>query len=186
MTHKTFSRWLILGFVGTLAFPCLGSAMRPQAIASTASHSREGTTITGSSPHGVPVVWPARGAVTQAFSQEHPGIDIAGAMGTPILAAKAGKVVYAEWDSFGLGNAIKLEHEDGTYTVYGHNQRLWVRRGQTVQQGQAIATMGSTGNSTGPHLHFELRSSDRPRRWLDPLHELPSSRAERHSSQGHF
>jgi len=172
MTPRTFSRWLILGFIGTLAFPSLEGAMglgrEPRAIASPSSHS---------SPHAATFVWPARGAITQAFSQGHPGIDIAGAMGTPILAAKAGKVVYAEWDSFGLGNAIKIEHEDGTYTVYGHNQRLWVRRGQTVKQGQAIATMGSTGNSTGPHLHFEMRSSDRPRRWVDPLNELPSSLA---------
>lgn len=176
MTQKTLSRGLILGAIAVLTLPSWGSGIElseGRAIASAPANIGEERQVARSSARTASFVWPTRGTITQEYRQGHRGIDIAGAMGTPILAAKGGEVVYAEWDSLGLGNAIKLKHADGTYTVYGHNQRLWVRKGQRVQQGEAIAAMGSTGNSTGPHLHFELRLGDRPRRWLDPLDRLP-------------
>lgn len=112
-------------------------------------------------------VFPVQGTITQSYSDAHPGIDIAGALGTPIVAAQAGEAIYAGWDEFGLGNAIKMKHPNGTFTVYGHNQTLLVRVGQQVKQGEVIAKLGSTGNSTGPHLHFEVR--DRAENFVDPL-----------------
>lgn len=118
------------------------------------------------------LIWPTAGQITQRFHRYHEGLDIAGPTGTPILAAEDGRVIKAGWDDWGLGNAIVLQHEDGSRTVYGHNQRFFVRVGETVRQGQTIALMGSTGNSTGPHLHFEviLNGGDS----VDPLLFLPN------------
>jgi lipoprotein NlpD len=103
------------------------------------------------------LIWPTEGVLSQGFRKyQHEGIDIAGVKGTPILAAAAGTVVKAGWDDWGLGNFIELKHLNGSVTVYGHNSRLLVSPGQQVKQGQIIAEMGSTGNSTAPHLHFEF------------------------------
>lgn len=101
-------------------------------------------------------IWPAQGFISQGFSQSHEGIDIAGALGTPILAVGDGEVIFAGQDDWGLGLSIQIRHSNGFVTVYGHNQRLLVRKGQSVSQGQIIAKMGSTGNSNGTHLHFEV------------------------------
>ncbi|ACK64721.1 Peptidase M23 [Rippkaea orientalis PCC 8801] len=105
-------------------------------------------------------IWPTQGRMTSGFGirfgNMHNGIDIAGPMGTPIFAAASGVVIYAGWSPEGYGQLIKLRHPDGSLTFYGHNNRLLVRRGQQVEQGQQISEMGSTGNSTGPHLHFEI------------------------------
>jgi lysostaphin len=120
------------------------------------------------------LIWPTQGIISQSFRKhQHEGIDIAGAMGTPIYAAASGKVVKAGWDDWGLGNFIEIKHPDGTMTVYGHNNRLLVSKGQTVTQGQIIAEMGSTGNSTAPHLHFEFYQNSRLA--IDPLKLLSSS-----------
>ncbi|HEY9856758.1 MAG TPA: M23 family metallopeptidase, partial [Stenomitos sp.] len=86
----------------------------------------------------------------------HDGYDLAAAMGTPIRAAKTGTVTFAG-NRGGYGNAIILTHAGGWSTLYGHASRLAVKEGQTVQAGQVIAYVGSTGHSTGPHLHYELR-----------------------------
>ena len=103
------------------------------------------------------LIWPAQGVLSQGFIKyKHEGIDIAGTKGTPILAVAAGTVMKAGWDDWGLGNFIEIKHFDGSATVYGHNSRLLVSKGQQVKQGQIIAEMGSTGNSTAPHLHFEF------------------------------
>ena len=101
-------------------------------------------------------MWPAQGDITQGFNATHEGLDIAGPSGTPIVAAASGEVTFAGWGDDGLGNSIELQHSDGSVTVYGHNKRLLVRKGQQVRQGQVIAEMGTTGNSTGSHLHFEI------------------------------
>lgn len=122
------------------------------------------------------LIWPATGQISQTFHRYHEGLDIAGPAGTPILAASSGTVTVAGWDDWGLGNAIVLQHEDGSRTVYGHNQRLFVGIGQSVFQGQTIAEMGSTGNSTGPHLHFEVRPNGRDS--VDPLSFLPYPTAQ--------
>ncbi len=120
------------------------------------------------------LIWPTQGIISQGFRKyEHEGIDIAGAKGTPILAAAAGTVVKASWDNWGLGNFIEIKHLDGSVTVYGHNSRLLVNKGQQVKQGQIIAEMGSTGNSTAPHLHFEFYPDGRLA--SNPISLLPST-----------
>ena len=137
------------------------------------------TQLAGDSPIGqtpIPtsnLIWPTKGFISQGFRKyQHEGIDIAGASGTPIVAAASGTVVKAGWDNWGLGNAITIKHLDGSTTVYGHNRRLLVSKGQQVIQGQIIAEMGSTGNSTAPHLHFEVHPNGRVA--VDPLRLLTS------------
>ena len=95
----------------------------------------------------------------------HTGVDIAASYGTPIRACKAGKVVVASWQG-GYGNAVVLDHGGGMGTLYGHQSSMAVSVGQTVASGQVIGYVGSTGNSTGPHLHFEVRLGGTP---VDPV-----------------
>lgn len=105
-------------------------------------------------------VWPAQGTFTSGYGwrwgRMHRGIDIAGPVGTPIVAAAPGVVVRSGWNSGGYGNLVDIRHADGSMTRYAHNSRLLVREGQQVRQGEQISEMGSTGYSTGPHLHFEI------------------------------
>jgi murein DD-endopeptidase MepM/ murein hydrolase activator NlpD len=109
--------------------------------------------------------WPAKGVFTSGYGPRwgrmHRGIDIAGPVGTPIFAAAEGVVVRSEWSSGGFGNLVTLQHADGSRTLYAHNNRLLVSPGQQVRQGEQIAEMGSTGRSTGPHLHFEVHPAGR-------------------------
>jgi len=106
-------------------------------------------------------IWPADGVFTSGFGWRwgriHAGIDIAAPVGTPILAAASGVIDYASWSDGGYGNMIDIRHANGTITRYAHMNELYVKEGQTVAQGQTIGAMGSTGFSTGPHLHFEIR-----------------------------
>jgi murein DD-endopeptidase MepM/ murein hydrolase activator NlpD len=101
----------------------------------------------------------------------HKGIDIAAPIGTPIVAAADGKVISAGWNSGGYGNLVKIKHFDGSITLYAHNSKILVRRGQWVKQGQQIAKMGSTGFSTGPHLHFEIHPKGKQA--VNPIALLP-------------
>jgi murein DD-endopeptidase MepM/ murein hydrolase activator NlpD len=106
--------------------------------------------------------WPTKGTITSRFGRRwgrmHKGIDIAAPIGTPINAAADGTIVVAGYQS-GYGNLVEIRHVDGTTTRYGHNSELSVSVGQSVRQGQQVARMGSTGHSTGSHLHFEIRPS---------------------------
>lgn len=106
------------------------------------------------------LMWPAKGVLTSGYGPRwgrmHRGIDIANATGTPIFAAADGIVERAGWNSGGYGYLVDIRHPDGSMTRYGHNSRIMVQPGQPVQQGQQISAMGSTGFSTGPHLHFEV------------------------------
>ena len=108
-------------------------------------------------------IWPTKGVITSGFGMRwgrmHKGLDIAAATGTPIVAAAPGVVVTAGWNNGGYGNLVEIEHPDGSLTLYAHNNRILVQRGQEVAQGQQISEMGSTGYSTGPHLHFEVHPS---------------------------
>ena len=95
----------------------------------------------------------------------HEGLDIAGASGTPIAAAASGTVISAGW-SGGYGNLVVLDHGNGLSTAYGHMSSLAVASGQSVAQGTVLGGIGTTGSSTGVHLHFEVRVNGSP---TDPL-----------------
>ncbi|MGH3648801.1 MAG: M23 family metallopeptidase [Micromonosporaceae bacterium] len=97
----------------------------------------------------------------QRWGTLHAGIDLAAPTGTPIRAAHSGTVERAEWYG-GYGYAVVINHGNGVSTLYGHNSRLLVKKGQRVATAQRISLMGSTGNSTGPHLHFEIHLRDEP------------------------
>lgn len=115
--------------------------------------------------------WPCSGPITSPFGYRthpifgttifHSGIDIGVDYGTPIHAADSGVVVYSGWIS-GYGNAVIIDHGGGVSTLYGHNQSLAVSEGQSVSKGSVIAYAGSTGNSTGPHCHFEVDVNGSP------------------------
>ncbi|MBD2124045.1 peptidoglycan DD-metalloendopeptidase family protein [Trichocoleus sp. FACHB-262] len=108
-------------------------------------------------------IWPAKGVLSSGYGwrwgRMHKGIDIAAPVGTPVVAAASGVVITAGWNEGGYGNLVEIQHPDGSVTLYAHNNRILVRSGQQVDQGQQIAEMGSTGYSTGPHSHFELHAA---------------------------
>lgn len=130
----------------------------------------------GQSPSGTPssagLIWPVNGPVTSGFGMRwgrmHTGIDIAVPTGTPVHASAAGTVVYASWMS-GYGYLVAIDHGNGLATAYAHNSSLLVSVGQRASQGQVISLSGSTGHSTGPHVHFEVRVNGVP---VDPLQYL--------------
>jgi murein DD-endopeptidase MepM/ murein hydrolase activator NlpD len=119
------------------------------------------------------IVWPTTGEISSPFGYRwgrlHAGVDIANDMGTPIRAAMAGRVTYAAWCD-GYGNMVMIKHNQGYETLYGHLLQYIVEKGQVVQSGQVIAYMGSTGNSTGPHLHFEVHIDGQ---LVNPISVLP-------------
>jgi murein DD-endopeptidase MepM/ murein hydrolase activator NlpD len=120
-------------------------------------------------PSGGGLMWPVSGPVTSPFGwrwgRMHEGIDIAVPTGTPVHAAQSGRVIIAGWMG-GYGNLIVIDHGGGLSTAYGHNSGFAVGSGASVSQGQVVAYAGSTGNSTGPHVHFEVRVNGSP---VDPL-----------------
>ncbi len=120
-------------------------------------------------------IWPAKGVLSSGYGwrwgRMHRGIDVAAPVGTPIFAAASGVVVRAGWNSGGYGNLVDIRHPNGSLTRYAHNNRILVRAGQEVEQGQHIAEMGSTGFSTGPHLHFEVHPSGKGA--VNPIALLP-------------
>jgi len=121
-------------------------------------------------------IWPTQGIFSSGYGwrwgRMHKGIDVANNIGTPIVAAKAGRVVRSGWNDGGYGYLVELQHEDGSSSLYGHNSKILVRVGDQVEQGSVISLMGSTGNSTGPHLHFEIRPPGRGA--VNPLPFLPA------------
>lgn len=112
--------------------------------------------------------WPVQGSISQYFRSGHTGIDIAGSSGSPIRAADSGTVVYAGRQG-GYGNFVIINHGNGLVTRYAHCSSINVSTGQSVSSGQTIATRGSTGRSTGPHLHFEVLANGR---FVNPLNYL--------------
>lgn len=164
MAHNHLFPLLSLGLLSTLT-------LSGQVVAQVESRVQTPQLLAQTASSGF--IWPAQGTIGGQYdpSDYHLGLDIVNAPGTPIIAAAAGEVVFAGWNDWGLGNAVKIRHNNGYYTVYGHNQRLLVRVGDRVQQGQIIAEMGNTGFSSQPHVHFEVRRDDRDR--LDPASVLP-------------
>lgn len=100
------------------------------------------------------------------WGRKHEGIDIAAKRGSHILASQSGVVVYSGREMGGYGNIAVVAHSGGFFTVYAHTHKLFVRKGDKVHRGEVIAQVGSTGRSTGPHLHFEIRHNSRS---LNPL-----------------
>ena len=121
--------------------------------------------------YGGGMIWPVSGPITSEFgwrthpifgsARFHSGLDIGADYGVPICAAASGVVIESGWIG-GYGNTIMIDHGGGIVTLYGHNESLAVGVGQTVNQGDVIAYCGSTGNSTGPHCHFEVRLGGEP------------------------
>lgn len=121
-----------------------------------------GTGILSGVNSSMPSIWPASGEVSSPYGLRwggtdfHPGMDIANDMGTPIVATADGVVAIAGWNSGGYGNMVDIDHGNGIMTRYGHASAVVVYPGQYVRKGQLIAYMGSTGFSTGPHVHYEV------------------------------
>jgi len=114
--------------------------------------------------------WPTAGLITQYFSRNHLAVDIANAAGTPILAAADGVVLFVGEKPGGYGLAVTVDHGDGYSTLYAHLQSFAVAVGDSVARGQKLGEMGSTGRSTGPHLHFSLYYYGGA---VNPIHYLP-------------
>jgi murein DD-endopeptidase MepM/ murein hydrolase activator NlpD len=135
-------------------------------------------------------VMPAAGEITSRFGYRlhpihgdwrfHYGVDIAGAAGEPITAFADGTVLATGWDA-GYGNYLFIEHDGGFVSLYAHCSKIHVKTGQTVKAGEKVADIGSTGLSTGPHLHFELR---REGDFLDPAGYLKEERGGAESTSG--
>ncbi|WP_287265769.1 M23 family metallopeptidase [Moorena sp. SIO3A2] len=124
------------------------------------------------------LLYPSNGSITSSFgwrrhpilgtSRFHSGIDFGASYGSTIRAADSGTVIFAGWYG-GYGNTVIIDHGDSIATLYGHASRILVSKGESVKRGNAIATVGSTGFSTGPHLHFEVRKNGEP---VDPTSYL--------------
>jgi murein DD-endopeptidase MepM/ murein hydrolase activator NlpD len=121
---------------------------------------RAGTPVPQTVPQWVrPAVGPISSLFAMRWGVMHKGIDIAAGYGSTVHAASAGVVKLAGWDG-GYGKLVIIDHGNGITTRYGHNSKLLVKAGQHVEAGEAISQVGSTGYSTGPHCHFEVRRDD--------------------------
>ena len=134
-----------------------------------AAQARSSSSQVSRPPSSAGFIWPTSGTLTSGFGwrwgRMHEGIDIAAPTGTPISAAASGTVIHAGWMG-GYGNLVVIDHGNGLATAYGHQSSIAVGSGTYVSQGQTIGYVGSTGHSTGPHLHFEVRVNGSP---VDPL-----------------
>ncbi len=131
------------------------------------------TTYTGSVPEGARGTgrfqWPVLGRITQGYWYGHRAIDIGAPLGSAVQAADGGFVSFAGWTDVGYGYLIVVDHANGFATYYAHLSNMYVAAGQAVERGQVIGAIGSTGHSTGPHLHFEVRyygALENPRAYL--------------------
>jgi murein DD-endopeptidase MepM/ murein hydrolase activator NlpD len=138
-----------------------------------------------SDPAYLPTMWAHMGKINNEFGfrrnpfggrtyEFHPGMDIDGERGDLVLAPANGTVVWAGYKG-GYGNMVEIDHGNGLTTCYGHMSKLEAEVGENVTRGQLIGYVGSTGRSTGPHLHFEVRLNERP---INPRHFLPPEPAE--------
>lgn len=119
---------------------------------------------------GYDFAWPISGWVSQGYHPGHRAVDIAGPYGANVYASRAGKVISTGWNPAGYGYLIKIQHSNGYITYYSHLKGYWIEAGQWVNPGDLIGAVGSTGNSTGPHVHFEIRHNGA---LLNPLDLLP-------------
>jgi murein DD-endopeptidase MepM/ murein hydrolase activator NlpD len=162
---------LIIPDVDKLRFAVASTSTPVVSARSTISRGGSGSSgVSGGS--SISFSMPARGRITSPFGMRwgrmHNGIDIAAPTGTPIYASAAGQVTFSGWNG-GYGNLVIINHGNGMETYYAHNSKNLVSKGQNVSKGAHIANMGSTGNSTGPHVHFEIRRNGTP---LNPMNFL--------------
>jgi murein DD-endopeptidase MepM/ murein hydrolase activator NlpD len=152
----------------------LSATIRARSLPADAGDSGAASNVSGAKVSGSGLAWPTQGTITSGFGYRwgalHAGLDIANNVGTPIRAAKSGTVIVAGWNAGGYGNWVIIDHGGGFSTLYGHMSRIRTSEGASVKQGDLIGDMGSTGNSTGPHLHFETRVGGNPQ---DPTRYLP-------------
>ena len=156
-----------------LASASASLAAKLRARSDVPSSSGSASSAPPSAPSSSGFIWPVSAPITSPFGMRwgtlHPGIDLGAPYGSAIHAAASGTVVWCGWMS-GYGNLVMIDHGGGIATAYGHQSRIAVGCNQQVSQGQVIGYVGSTGYSTGPHLHFEVRVNGTP---VDPLGYLP-------------
>lgn len=157
------------------------SKQLPQLQSTVATLGQEMSAWSATAAH-TPSLWPVLGPVTSPFGpriaplggegeQFHDGVDIGTPTGTPVHAAADGRVVVAGWDAI-YGWEVRIDHGNKLQTLYGHNSRLLVHVGQEVSKGQVVSLSGSTGASTGPHVHYEIDRNGTP---INPMNYLPGS-----------
>lgn len=151
-----------------------GARMPRRRTATVASVSRGSSGTSSEAPSLDGFIWPHHGLITSYYGWRegsfHTGIDIDGSTGDPIFAAKAGTVTHAGWGWSGFGIYVVIDHGDGTKTIYAHLSEAYTEAGAWVEQGEVIGALGSSGWSTGPHLHFEILLNGTE---IDPLPSLP-------------
>jgi murein DD-endopeptidase MepM/ murein hydrolase activator NlpD len=121
---------------------------------------------------GSPFAWPVVGQITQGYSKKHPALDLGAPYGSSVYAAQTGTVTHSGWARTGYGYTVILDHGEGVQSLYSHMKGTWVTVGQKVERGQLIGEVGSTGHSTGPHVHFEIRVEGKR---VDPGGYLPAA-----------
>ena len=145
------------------------NALRAASASVSSTITSQASAPSSSPPSSSGLIWPVSGPITSPYGMRwgslHPGIDIGVGMGTPIHAAASGRVIVAAY-SGGYGNLVVVDHGNGLATAYAHQSSMAATVGQQVSQGQVIGYVGSTGFSTGPHLHFEVRVNGSP---VDPV-----------------
>ena len=119
-----------------------------------------------------PFAWPVVGEITQDYSEKHLALDLGAPYGSPVYAARAGTVTHSGWARTGYGYTVILNHGQGMQSLYSHMKGAWVTVGQKVERGQLVGEVGSTGHSTGPHVHFEIRVEGKR---VDPSGYLPAA-----------
>jgi murein DD-endopeptidase MepM/ murein hydrolase activator NlpD len=151
----------------------LAAKLRARSAVPSSSSSSGSSVGESSAPSSSGFIWPVSAPITSPFGMRwgtlHPGLDLGAPYGSAIHAAASGTVVWCGWMS-GYGNLVMIDHGGGIATAYGHQSRIAVGCNQQVSQGQVIGYVGSTGYSTGAHLHFEVRVNGTP---VDPLGYLP-------------
>jgi lipoprotein NlpD len=145
--------------------------MKAEPVAAAAPGIQAGSTVTATDDEKLSWMWPANGSITATFDEgKNKGIDIAGKAGQAVLAAGAGKVMYAGAGIRGYGNLVIVKHSNSLLSAYAHNQKILVKEGDTVTKGQQLAEMGNS-DADQVKLHFEIRQQGKP---VDPTKFLPS------------
>ncbi|GIV80115.1 M23 family metallopeptidase [Litorilinea aerophila] len=160
-----FLPWILQQPINTSPFGAI--AMRPP---TKRLMERPAAPIPADWPYGSGYfIWPVYGWLSQGYRYDHRAVDIAAPAGTFVMAADRGVVVRAGWNDQGYGRFVVIDHNIDYVTLYAHLTEIFVQEGEIVAQGQVIGSVGSTGNSTGPHLHFEIRDFGRR---INPLELL--------------